>query len=245
MEAFFSGKRAVVTGAAQGMGARIATDLAKFGATVIAVDLDAEKLTELQKQVSNVIPVPVDLSDWDATQRALADIGDVDLLVNNAGITKLEAFGEIEPDSIDKIFAVNFKAAVNISQMCVRSMKSRGVPGAVVNVSSQSGLVALPEHAAYCGSKAALDMLTRVMALELGPYNIRVNSVNPTVTNTAMGVAVWEQYPEKAATMKGKIPLGRFAETKEISDVVLFLLSDMASMVTGVVLPIDGGYTAV
>lgn len=245
MEAFFSGKRAVVTGAAQGMGARIATDLAKFGATVIAVDLDAEKLTELQKQVSNVIPVAVDLSDWDATQRALADIGDVDLLVNNAGITKLEAFGEIEPDSIDKIFAVNFKAAVNISQMCVRSMKSRGVPGAVVNVSSQSGLVALPEHAAYCGSKAALDMLTRVMALELGPYNIRVNSVNPTVTNTAMGVAVWEQYPEKAATMKGKIPLGRFAETKEISDVVLFLLSDMASMVTGVVLPIDGGYTAV
>ncbi|KAH7932130.1 hypothetical protein HPB51_029547 [Rhipicephalus microplus] len=129
--------------------------------------------------------------------------------------------------------------------MCVRSMKSRGVPGAVVNVSSQSALVALPEHAVYCGSKAALDMLTRVMALELGPYNIRVNSVNPTVTNTAMGVAVWEQYPEKAATMKGKIPLGRFAETKEISDVVLFLLSDMASMVTGVVLPIDGGYTAV
>ncbi|KAH6948142.1 hypothetical protein HPB50_023092 [Hyalomma asiaticum] len=158
------------------MGARIATDLAKFGATVIAIDLDGPKLAELQKQVSNIIRVAVDLSDWDATERALANVGDVDLLVNNAGITKLEAIGEIRPDTIDKIFSVNFKAAVNISQICVRSMKSRGVPGAVVNVSSQSGLVALPEHAVYCGSKAALDMLTRVMALELGPYNVGDNS---------------------------------------------------------------------
>lgn len=245
METFFSGKRAVVTGAAQGMGARIATDLAKYGATVIAVDLLAAKLAELQKQVPNIIPVAVDLSDWDATQRALADVGDVDLLVNNAGITKLDAFGDIDQATIDKIFAVNFKAVLNVSQICVQSMKSRGVPGAVVNVSSQSGLVALPEHAVYCGSKAAVDMLTKVMALELGPYNIRVNSVNPTVTNTAMGTAVWEQEPGKAAAMKAKIPLGRFAETREISDVVLFLLSDMASMVTGVILPIDGGYTAV
>lgn len=245
METFFSGKRAVVTGAAQGMGARIATDLAKYGATVIAVDLLAAKLAELQKQVPNIIPVAVDLSDWDATQRALADVGDVDLLVNNAGITKLDEFGDIDQATIDKIFAVNFKAVLNVSQICVQSMKSRGVPGAVVNVSSQSGLVALPEHAVYCGSKAAVDMLTKVMALELGPYNIRVNSVNPTVTNTAMGTAVWEQEPGKAAAMKAKIPLGRFAETREISDVVLFLLSDMASMVTGVILPIDGGYTAV
>uniref|UniRef100_A0A1E1XEQ6 Putative diacetyl reductase/l-xylulose reductase n=1 Tax=Amblyomma aureolatum TaxID=187763 RepID=A0A1E1XEQ6_9ACAR len=245
METFFSGKRAVVTGAAQGMGARIATDLAKYGATVIAVDLLAAKLAELQKQVPNIIPVAVDLSDWDATQRALADVGDVDLLVNNAGITKLDAFGDIDQATVDKIFAVNFKATLNVSQICVQSMKSRGVPGAVVNISSQSGLVALPEHAVYCGSKAAVDMLTKVMALELGPYNIRVNSVNPTVTNTAMGAAVWEQEPGKAAAMKAKIPLGRFAETREISDVVLFLLSDMSSMVTGVILPIDGGYTAV
>lgn len=245
METFFSGKRAVVTGAAQGMGARIATDLAKYGATVIAVDLLAAKLAELQKKVPNIIPVAVDLSDWDATQRALAHVGDVDLLVNNAGITKLDAFGDVDQATIDKIFAVNFKAVLNVSQICVQSMKSRGVPGAVVNVSSQSSLVALPEHAVYCGSKAAVDMLTKVMALELGPHNIRVNSVNPTVTNTAMGAAVWEQEPGKAAAMKAKIPLGRFAETREISDAVLFLLSDMASMVTGVILPIDGGYTAV
>lgn len=243
MEAFFSGKRAVVTGAAQGMGARIAADLARYGATVVAVDVKADKLAELQKEVPNVIPVAVNLADWDATKRALADVGDVDLLVNNAGITELDLFGDISPETIDKIFAVNYKAAVNISQICVQSMKSRGVPGSVVNISSQSGIVALPEHAVYCGSKAALDMLTKVMALELGPYNIRVNSVNPTVTNTAMGAAVWEQEPGKAAAMMAKIPLGRFAETKNISDVVLFLLSDMASMVTGVILPIDGGYT--
>lgn len=90
-------------------------------------------------------------------------------------------------------------------------MKSRRVPGAIVNISSLSGIVALHEHAVYCASKGGLDQLTRVMALELGPYNIRVNSVNPTVTNTSMGRAVWNQFPAKAEAMRAKIPLGRFA----------------------------------
>uniref|UniRef100_A0A0K8RFP6 Putative diacetyl reductase/l-xylulose reductase n=1 Tax=Ixodes ricinus TaxID=34613 RepID=A0A0K8RFP6_IXORI len=243
MEASFVGKRALVTGAAQGMGNCIARELVRCGAAaVIAVDMDNEKLQELKNEVPSIETVCVDLSDWHATAAALSKVGDVDLLVNNAGITKLDLFGDIQPETVDKIFAVNVKAAINVSQICVKTMKARGVPGAIVNISSQSGIVALPEHSVYCASKAALDLLTKVMALELGPHNIRVNSVNPTVTNTAMGQAVWVA-SGKADEMRAKIPLGRFAEPKEIADVVLYLLSDRSSMVTGVVLPIDGGYT--
>lgn len=245
MEPSFAGKRALVTGAAQGMGECIARELVRCGAAaVIAVDMDSERLQQLKNELPSIETVCVDLSDWDATAEALSKVGDVDLLVNNAGITKLDAFGDIQPETVDKLFAVNVKAPINVSQICVKTMKKRGVPGAIVNVSSQSGIVALPEHSVYCASKAALDLLTKVMALELGPFNIRVNSVNPTVTNTAMGKAVWGA-SSKADAMRAKIPLGRFAEPKEISDVVLYLLSDRSSMVTGVVLPIDGGYTTV
>ncbi|CAN7937497.1 unnamed protein product [Ixodes hexagonus] len=243
MEPSFAGKRALVTGAAQGMGNCIVRELVRCGAAaVIAVDIDNEGLQQLKNEVPGIETVCVDLSDWHATAEALSKVGDVDLLVNNAGITKLDAFGDIQPETVDKIFAVNVKAAINVSQICVKTMKSRGVPGAIVNISSQSGIVALPEHSVYCASKAAVDLLTKVMALELGPHNIRVNSVNPTVTNTPMGKAVWGA-SAKADAMRAKIPLGRFAEPKEISDVVLYLLSDRSSMITGVVLPIDGGYT--
>ncbi|CAN8001058.1 unnamed protein product [Ixodes pacificus] len=245
MEASFVGKRALVTGAAQGMGNCIARELVRCGAAaVIAVDMDNEKLQELKNEVPSIETVCVDLSDWHATAAALSQVGDVDLLVNNAGITKLDLFGDIQPETVDKSlsFDVNFVIRFFVFVICVKTMKARGVPGAIVNISSQSGIVALPEHSVYCASKAALDLLTKVMALELGPHNIRVNSVNPTVTNTAMGQAVWVA-SGKADEMRAKIPLGRFAEPKEIADVVLYLLSDRSSMVTGVVLPIDGGYT--
>ncbi|XP_077537814.1 L-xylulose reductase-like isoform X2 [Haemaphysalis longicornis] len=243
MEAFFEGKRAMVTGASQGIGNVIARELAKHGATVIAVARSADKLKQLQNEVPNVVPVCVDLADWGATEAALSKVGPVDLLVNNAAVAILEPVGEIKPDSIDTCFTTNVKAVINVSQICAKSMKERGVPGAIVNVSSQAGIVALADHAVYCASKAALDQLTRVMALELGPYKIRVNSVNPTVTNTPMSLVGWSD-PVKASTMRSKIPLGRFAEPQEVCDAVLYLLSDRSSMITGTILPIDGGYTA-
>ncbi|KAL3189710.1 hypothetical protein MRX96_021176 [Rhipicephalus microplus] len=223
MELSFSGKRAVVTGASQGIGNVIARELAKHGATVIAIARSADKLKELQKQVPNIVPVCVDLADWNATETAFSTVGPVDLLVNNAAVAILEPVGEIKPESFDISFATNVKAVVNVSQLCAKSMKDRGVGGAIVNVSSQAGIVALANHAIYCASKAALDQLTRVMALELGPYKIRVNSLVPCGPRS---------------------PLGRFAEPEEVCDAVLYLLSDRSSMITGTVLPIDGGYTA-
>lgn len=239
----FHGKRALVTGAGRGIGRAIAIKLAELGATVIGISKTAEPLDTLRQQAPNIETLCVDVADWESTKAAVENIGSVDLLVNNAGIGVLQSVGQITEEVFDRTFAVNLKAAVNISQIVVNGMKARGVGGSVVNISSQAGLVALKDHAVYCCTKAALDQLTRVMALELGPYQIRVNSVNPTVVLTDMGIKTWGD-PEKGKAMKEKIPLGKFCVPDDVANAVIFLLSDEASMITGSILPIDGGYTA-
>ncbi|WP_293909049.1 SDR family oxidoreductase, partial [Deinococcus sp.] len=134
-------------------------------------------------------------------------------------------------------------AVMTISQIVARGLIERGVPGAIVNVSSQSSSVGLPDHATYCASKGALDQLTRVMAIELGPRGIRVNAVNPTVTLTPMGVMAWSD-PAKSGPMLERNPLGRFAQPLDVAQAVAYLLSDAAGMVNGVTLPVDGGFLA-
>jgi NAD(P)-dependent dehydrogenase (short-subunit alcohol dehydrogenase family) len=122
-------------------------------------------------------------------------------------------------------------------------MVRTGLGGSIVNVSSQAALVALHGHISYAASKAALDSITRVSALELGPYGIRVNSVNPTVVMSEMSASYWGQEHIELPFLRS-MPLGRWATEKEIAAPIVFLLSDAASMITGVTLPVDGGYTA-
>merc|ERR1719219_1020437 len=117
-------------------------------------------------------------------------------------------------------------------------------PGTIVNVSSQASLIGMPRHTSYGASKAAMDQITRVMAAELGPYQIRTNAINPTVTLTPMGTKFWGQEPEKAAKMKARIPLGEFADPDDVVNGIIFLLSENSRMVNGAVLPVDGGFTA-
>lgn len=140
---------------------------------------------------------------------------------------------------------VNLRSAFVISQIIARDMITRGIQhGAIVNVSSQASMVAIDAHTAYCTSKAALDQLTRMMALELGPRGIRTNAVNPTVVLTEMGTKNWSD-PAKAVPMLSKIPLGKFAEVEDVVEAILFLLSpSKAKMINGVMLPIDGGFLA-
>ena len=128
-----------------------------------------------------------------------------------------------------------------VAQEYARSIVAEGRSGAIVNVSSNASFVGIPDHAAYCASKAGLDGLTRVMAMELGPKGIRVNGVHPTVTLTPMAVKAWSD-PDKAAKMLARIPLGRFAQPDDIAEVILFLLSDRAAMVHGLSMPVDGGF---
>ncbi|XP_042823252.1 L-xylulose reductase isoform X4 [Panthera tigris] len=155
----------------------------------------------------------------------------------------VEPFLEVTKEACDTSFDVNLRAVIQVSQIVARGLIARGAPGAIVNISSQASQRAITNHSIYCSTKGAMDMLTRVMALELGPHKIRVNAVNPTVVMTPMAQANWSD-PQKAKAMLDRIPLGRFAEVENVVDVILFLLSDRSSMTTGSTVPVDGGFLA-
>ncbi|XP_043924148.1 L-xylulose reductase [Protopterus annectens] len=243
MELSFVGYRALVTGAGKGIGRETVKALVRCGAEVLAVSRTQEDLESLSHECPGIQTVCVDLANWDATAAALKDIGPVNLLVNNAGVGVLQSFLDITPDAFDRLFDVNVKAVVQVSQIVVRQMQARGSSGSIVNVSSQASQCALRDHAVYCATKAAVDQLTKVMALELGPYKIRVNAVNPTVVMTDLGKKVWSD-SERAGVMMSRIPLGRFAEIEDVVNAILFLLSDKSGMITGTTLPVDGGFLA-
>ncbi|XP_018303536.1 L-xylulose reductase [Mycetomoellerius zeteki] len=241
MNIIFEGKRILVTGAGQGIGKEIALRLSKYKGQVFALSRTKENLNSLVAIDPKIQPICVDLRDWDATRKAVQSILPIDLLVNNAAVARLSPFLDATPKEFDLIFDVNVKAVFNVSQIIVENMIERKHGGSIVNVSSQAAQAALKDHTVYCMSKAALDMLTKTMALEVGPHNIRVNSVGPTVVMTEMGKLGWSD-PQKAQSMINKIPLGRFADVDEVVDPVIYLLSDRSSMINGACLPIDGGF---
>jgi NAD(P)-dependent dehydrogenase (short-subunit alcohol dehydrogenase family) len=185
----------------------------------------------------------LDVSDEAAIEDALASLDAFDGLVNCAGVALLERAIDTTAASFDHVMAVNARGAALVARQIARGMIDAKRAGSIVNVSSQASLVALADHLSYCASKAAMDAITRVLCIELGPYGIRVNSVNPTVTLTPMVVQAWSD-PAKREPALQDIPLRRFAEAREVAEPILFLLSDAASMISGVALPIDGGYTA-
>ncbi|VDH96628.1 Hypothetical predicted protein [Mytilus galloprovincialis] len=183
----------------------------------------------------------LDIGNWDNTRKVIEEIGQVDLLVNNAAILGCKTVLEVTEEFIDEHFDVNFKAAVNISQIVAKGIVGRKGSGAIVNISSISGFLATPGYPMYCTTKAAMDMLTKSMALEFGPLKIRVNSCNPSGLLTPMGEKLWTS-PELKDAFTGRIPMGRFIEPEEVANTAAFLLSDYASMINGALVPVDGGH---
>lgn len=238
----FDGKTVLITGAGKGIGRATAQLLAQRGARVIALSRSAADLRTLEDEIG-CTTLCADLGDASAARGAAEAAQPVNLLVNCAGIVELQPFLDTSVDAFDTIMAVNVRAAMIVAQQCARNMIGRGVGGSIVNVSSLSATVGLPLHAAYCASKAALDGLTRVMAVELGPHGIRVNTVNPVVTMTPMAEKAWSD-PEKSAPMLARIPLKRFVQPLEVARTIAYLLSDESVMVSGVSLPVDGGFQA-
>ncbi|KAK0168168.1 hypothetical protein PV327_001994 [Microctonus hyperodae] len=243
MNISFEGKRVLVTGVGQGIGRNLALHLSKYHATVIGISKTQKHLDSLKAEDPSIITIQVDLCDWSATKKAVESVLPIDMLVNNAGLACLAPFLKATEEEFDLTMNVNVKPIVNVSQIVGADLIKRKVAGTIVNVSSQAGQAAVRDHAIYCASKGAVDMLTKVMAVEFGPHNIRVNSVNPTVVMTAMGKIGWDD-PVKARSMIDKIPLGRFAEVEEVVNAIVYLLSDQSSMINGVTLPIDGGFLA-
>lgn len=241
----FHDKRVVVTGAGKGIGRDIVRLLAERGAGVVAVSRTATDLDTLRAECACDI-IQADLADAEAAEQAAIaafSLGPVHCLVNNAGISIPQSVLETDVASWDKTFAVNVRAAFQFARAFAAHRLAQGGGGAMVNVSSQASQVGLADHAAYCASKGALDALTRVLAVELGPHRIRVNAVNPTVTLTPMGEMAWSD-PAKSRPMLAKIPLGQFASPRDVSHAVAYLLSDEAAMIHGATLPVDGGFLA-
>jgi NAD(P)-dependent dehydrogenase (short-subunit alcohol dehydrogenase family) len=234
------GKRALITGAGKGIGREIAAVLTECGAQIVALSRTQVDLDSLKAELG-CETIHADLTNADEARRAAEAAGEIDLLVNNAGISILQPFLETTVEAFDDVMAVNVRAVLVISQVIARGMIARGKGGAIVNLSSTASSVALRDHTAYCTSKGALDQLTRMMALELGPHQIRVNSINPTVTLTPMGEMAWGD-PVKSGPMLARIPLGRFAKPRQVAEAVAYLLSDQADMIHGAILPVDGGF---
>ena len=236
----FSGRSVLVTGAGKGIGRAIATTLAARGASVVALSRSAGDLESLAGEIG-CRTIVVDLADAEAARAAARAAMPVDLLVNNAGITILAPLVDTRIEDFDRVHAVNTRAPLIVAQEYARDRIARGLPGAIVNVSSNAAWMGWADHAAYCASKGGLDALSRVMANELGRAGIRVNCVNPTVTLTAMGKLAWSD-PAKADPMLSRIPIGRFLTPEDVAETVAFLLSDAASSLNGISLAVDGGF---
>ncbi len=245
-----SGKKALVTGASKGIGREIALTLAGAGCTIGAAGRSEADLCSLAAEISEkggtCLTMMADLASAEQTLTMAEHFGRVlnplDILINNAGITFPENLVDLEVDHWDTTLNVNLRAPALIAKVIARSMMKRE-SGVIINISSAAGVVGVEQHASYCASKFGLNGLTKVMAVELGPYNIRVNAVAPTVVLTPMGKQVWGD-PAKGDPMKARIPLGRFLEPREVAETVLFLVSDAAAMINGEVVVIDGGLTA-
>lgn len=240
-----AGKTALVTGAGRGLGAAIADGLAGAGATVYGTSRSPEVAARISRRYGTSAPA-LELTDVGSLREGLSELlatsGGIDLLVNNSGINVPKPAIDLTEDDWDAVMDTNLKGSFFLTTELAKSWLSSHARGAVVNIASQAGLVAIEERAAYGTSKAALIHLTKQLALEWAPDGIRVNTVAPTFVRTELTESTLSR-PEWARELKSRIPMGRFGDPDDVVGAVIFLLSESASLITGQTIAIDGGYT--
>jgi len=238
MQCSFEGKKVLVTGAGRGIGRDVAKALAEGGAIVYALSKNPDNLKSLQKECPTIKTIECDLGDWVGTEKALAGLEPLDHLVNNAGVAVKQKLSESTEEVFDLQFNVNVKSVINVTKIVTNTMIADKRKGSIVNVSSVGGLRVGPELMVYNCTKASMEMLTKSMAKQLAPHGIRVNSINPTVVMTDMGVALWDKIAED---YRKTLPLQQFPSPRHCTNAILFLLSDLSEMTTGAYLPVDSG----
>lgn len=239
------GKTAIITGGAAGIGYATAEFFAKKGVNLVLADLNP-RVDEIAKKLDpKAIGVAGDVTDkiyrQSVLDRGVETFGQVDILVNCAGIVALDNAENISESDWDCTMNINLKASFMMAQLIGKYFIENHVNGNIVNIASQAGVVALNKHVAYCAAKGGIMAMTKVMALEWGKYGIRVNAVAPTVVLTELGHKAWDGPAGEA--FKKEVPAERFAEPDEVAGVIAFLCSNAAGMITGHNLLIDGGYT--
>ena len=243
------GKVALVTGAAGGIGQAVSELLGAAGAKLFLTATKKDKLEAFSRSLSEK-NIEHDFAALDLTQSGVPDrladmtidrFGGLDVLVNAAGINRPQKSVEVTEENWDAVMDINLKALFFMCQAAGRKMIEQR-SGSIVNISSQSGSVALPLRAAYCSSKGGVDQVTRVLAMEWAEHNVRVNSVAPTFVETPFVKEMFKNQEFKDYVLNS-IPMGRMAEPMEVAYTVLFLASDLAPIITGHVLLVDGGWT--
>jgi 2-hydroxycyclohexanecarboxyl-CoA dehydrogenase len=241
------GRCVVVTGAARGIGRAIVERMVAEGAAVAVTDLDGDSAAATAAEVGGTtLPLALDVADDAAVRTAIAAItdrlGPIDVLVNNAGWDRIEPFVDSEPETWDRVIAINLRGPITMTRAVLDGMIERG-RGRIVSIASDAGRVGSTGEAVYSGAKAGVMGFSRTIAREVARHGINVNCVCPGPTNTPLLQAEAERNPNMVAALSRAIPFGRPAEPEEIAAAVAFLASDDAAFITGQSLSVSGGMT--
>jgi NAD(P)-dependent dehydrogenase (short-subunit alcohol dehydrogenase family) len=245
-------RTALITGAAQGLGAAIAVGLARDGFDVAIADLTIASLQDTAAAVTaagrKAVPVALDLRSQEsidlAMRNAISGLGEVDVLVNNAGVALRRTALEVTPAEWDAVMEVNLKGTFFISQQMGRHLVAAKRPGCIVSLASTHGVVGFPGRSTYGIAKAAIAHMTKMLAIEWAEYGIRVNAVAPGTIETSSRAEFFKADPQARVAMTDRVPLRRFGTPEEVAGAVCYLVSPQAAYITGQTLLLDGGLTA-
>lgn len=243
------GKTALITGAARGLGRACAIALAHAGADIALGLRDKKSAEDLEMEIRDmgrkVIRLQMDVSSTEqiktAVEAAISEFGQIDILLNNVGVAPANPAIDVTESDYDTTMNLNVKAMFFASQVVAKQMIKQG-SGRIINMSSQAGSITLDDESVYCMSKAAVNHLTKNLASEWAKYHIQVNAVAPTFIQTP-GTEPWLNDPEFRKSVLDRIPLGRIGKPVEVAGAIVFLASEAASLITGEILMIDGGWT--
>ncbi|MEM6664932.1 MAG: SDR family oxidoreductase [Pseudomonadota bacterium] len=240
-------RKALVTGGSSGIGLGAAVALAEAGAHVV---VSARGTDRVEAAVEAMVaegwsaePLALDVADIDAVADAVAAHGPFDILVNSAGLARHTPAAATNPTDYDAVMDLNTRGAYFLASAVANGLVAAGKPGSIITISSQMGHVGGVDRAVYCASKFAVEGMTKAMAIEFGPNQIRVNTIGPTFVRTPLTEPTFSQ-PDKVAWIEDMIKLGRVGEVEDIMGAVVFLASSASALVTGTCLLVDGGWTA-
>jgi len=240
------GKIAIVTGGGSGIGLAIAEKFVQNNIHTVVIGRDQTKLETAKKKLGGLCEtIRFDVNDLSGIPQLIANIiqrfGKIDILVNNAGINLKKEFTEVTDEDFQKVILTNLTSVFVFSREVVKSMIDKKTGGVIIHISSMAAQYGLPKVIGYSASKTAIDGMTRAMAVELSSKGIRVNAIAPGFITTDMTAKAFSDDPDRMNKAMARTPMGKFGLPSDIGDAALFLVSDAARYITGVVLPVDGG----